>query len=167
MDTFFNIITHILIIVGLISMMFFISKIIKSEIEANTIEGLILICTTVFSLFIYFASKGFNISIPNLLFESLNESDTFSIRILFGSILTASVGVLLSWYITNQLEKNTIFGTRIVILFSTLMIVLFGDVYISSFNINSFSNVNKTLLPNVTFVIGILGYVIFKYNPNK
>ena len=167
MATFFNLITHLLIIGGFGILIYFTYSIIKDEYENHKFEGLVLIATIVFATFVYFASLAFKLSIPNLLFDSLEQSDTFSFKVVLGSIFTTAIGGLLAWYITGRLEKNTTFGLRIVILFLTLMLVLFGDVYVTSFRISNEGGFNTALLPNVTFVIGILGYVIFNYNPKK
>jgi hypothetical protein len=105
-------------------------KVIKKQ---DTRE--ILIGTVVFGLFTYFAASALKFSIPELLFNSLQESDTFSIKVLLGSLISTAIGGLLSWYITSRLEKDSVIGFRIIILFLTLMTLLFGDVYIQLYSI--------------------------------
>jgi hypothetical protein len=167
MTIFFNILTHILIIAGLLSMVFYLILFIKKKFKEHEVEGLILIGTIVFAFFVYFASIALNISVPEMLFEGLKLSMPFSFKIFLGSILTSLVGILLSWFITTQLKKNQTFGVRIIILFFTLMTITFGDVYVKTFEIKNTNGYDITLLPNVSFIIGILGYIIFKYRPEK
>lgn len=162
MTTFFNLITHLLIITGFLMIINYTYKIISAKAEKNSTEGLILVGTVVFAIFLYFSSLAFNLSIPKLLFDGLEQSDAFTFKVAIGTLISSAIGFLVSWYLTKRLEKNETFGTRIIILFLTLMIVLFGDVYIASYKVN-IEGFNKALLPNVSFVIGILGYIIFNY----
>jgi hypothetical protein len=165
MNYFFNIITHLIIITSICLMVYhtflYVSKKLK---EADDItEGFLLVGTIILSSFTYIASKMLGLSIPSLLFEGLEQADALSFKILFGSIISSSVGFLLSWYITNKLSEDKDIAIRILLFIITLMILLFGDVYIGSWGLGSQDGFNKALLPNVLFVIGVLSYAVFNH----
>lgn len=143
---------------------FFSFRLISDKFESGEKEeGLILIAAAVLATFIYFTSKAFDISIPNLIFKGLTQSDIFSFKLFLGSFFSGAIGSLIAWYIISKLNKSSEIALRIILLMIIFMVVLFGDVYVTSWGVESNSGFNKALIPNVSFVIGVLGYIIFNY----
>lgn len=134
-------------------------KDVKGDIE----EGFLLVGTIILAAFIYIASKMIGLSIPNLLFDGLQQADALSFKILLGSIVSSSIGFLLSWYITNKLSDDKDIAIRILLFIITLTILLFGDVYVGSWGTGNQDGFNKALLPNILFVVGVLGYAVFNH----
>jgi len=166
MQFFFNLLTHLLIIIGIISMLIFIFKLISKEYDRDHREGFILLATVMFSLFVYFAAVGFNLSIPDLLFDAMRSTDYASFSLLLGSAISMAVGTILAWYIIIQIKKHDVFAMRTATMFSVFMLLLFGEVYFKALGETTSSAFNQALLPNVSFVIGMLGYIIFNYKPS-
>lgn len=178
---FFNFIIHLLILFGILSFMYYtyfhINEQFKTESQPDKTEGLILCGAVIFSTFLYFATKAFGISIPELLFEGMKQTTPFSFKIIMGRLFPGLLGVLVSWFIVSMLKSNDVLAKRIIIIILVLTILLFGDVYVSSFATEvgaigvdkekAFTHINTALLPNAIFVIGVIGYIIFQYFPTR
>jgi hypothetical protein len=80
-----------------------------------------------------------------------------------GLILPALTGAFVAWYCLRNLHKHEDLAHRIVILISTFILFLFADVYIASLGTLISKDVNVSLMPNLTFTLGVSLYIIFKY----
>jgi hypothetical protein len=52
---------------------------------------------------------------------------------------------------------------RVVILISAFIVTLFSDVYAASYTVSKTGNIDTSLLPNLTFTIGMGLYIILYY----
>lgn len=165
MTTFFNILTHLLIIIGIAGMFVFITMMITSE--RYWLEKIIKTVAMITGLLIYFGSKSIGISIPVMILVSVQNTNPIIFG-LFALVLPSAAGVFVSWYCMKNMRRSEIIASRIVILISAFIAVMFGDVYASTYQIgNSAEAMNTALLPNLTFVVGLTLYVIFKYETGK
>lgn len=178
---FFNLIIHLFILSGISFFIYHtysrINSCFNTGKQSDKTEGLILCGAVIFSTFLYFATKAFGISIPELLFEGMRQTNPFSFKMIMGNLISGFLGVLLSWFIVSQLKSDASLADRIIIIIVVLTILVFGDVYVSSFGTdvgaigidkeNAFTHVNNALLPNVIFLLGVLGYIVFQYKPRE
>ncbi|GEM_PF-2806865 len=165
MVTFFNILTHILVIVGIISVFYFIGYMIH-RID-SILEKIIRITALSTGLLIYVGAKAIGISIPNLMIGGLGTLHPLSIGIL-GVIFPSFIGTFVAWYCIKNLNKHEDLAARLIILITTFIVVMFSDVYVASYSSNArIEGLNLSLLPNLTFTVGLSLYVIFKFRSDE
>lgn len=165
MTLFFNILTHLLIIVGILAMFVFVGIMVKAE--TVWLERIIKASTLVTGLLIYFGAKTVGISIPAIIMSSVQNTNPIIFG-LFALILPSLAGIFVSWYCIKNMNRSEIIASRVVILISAFIAVMFGDIYASTYQLqNTSDTMNTALLPNLTFVVGLMLYVIFKYETRK
>ena len=161
MTTFFNILTHLLIVIGVIGMFVFVALMIMSE--TNWLEKIIKTAAMVTGFLIYFGAKSLGISIPTMIMASVQNTNPIIFGV-FGLVLPSAAGIFVSWYCMKNMRRSEIIASRIVILLAAFIAVMFGDVYATTYQITELeAGLNTALLPNLTFIVGLMLYVIFKY----
>ena len=158
MNTFFNIVTHLIIIVGIFAMFGFIIKMIAKG--GSTLEKLIRVFALIVGFLIYFISRAVGISIPDLIVRSLVGITPLSFGIV-GMLFPLIIGILLAWYCLDAMGRRSNLPGRVVVLISTFILTLFTDVYVAVFRLPTANELHTNLLPNLTFVIGLMLFVIF------
>jgi hypothetical protein len=161
MTVFFNVVTHLLIILGVAGMFAFVGLMIKSEDQ--WLEKIIKTLAMVAGFLIYFGAKAVGISIPAMMLASVQNTNPIVFG-FFGLVLPSAAGIFISWYCMKNMRRSEVIASRIVILISAFIAVMFGDVYASSYQVETLKeSMNAALLPNLTFVVGLTLYVVFKY----
>ena len=121
MITFFNILTHVLVVVGIISICYFIGYMIyKTEIP---LEKGIRIAAFSTGLLIYIGSQALGISIPSLMMAAISTTNPLTMG-LVGIILPSFIGTFVAWYIVKNINKDENLAARLIILITTFIIKL-------------------------------------------
>jgi hypothetical protein len=81
----------------------------------------------------------------------------------FSILIPWSVGIAVAWYFSWCLQKHIDIAFRVVILISAFIVTLFGDVYAASYAMETSGSVDTSLLPNLTFTVGMGLYIILNY----
>lgn len=161
----FNILTHIVIVLGMAGMFWFIYYMIRDE--PLKLEQVIRLLAAVTGFLIYFGARATGMSIPDLMLSSIKT--TGGVGFFFSSIFVpAGAGTLVAWYCLRALKKSDDIASRFVTLIATFVLVMFTDVYANTFTGGTGPrSVSTMLLPNLTFTIGLSLYVIMKYLPKR
>lgn len=164
MATVFNVITNVLIIVSVVAMIVFIARLIFRG--RGELETAVRSMAAVAGFLIYVGSQALGISIPSFMLSAISTTNPLAIGFL-GILLPALAGTLVAWYCLNAIQQSEDLGARLVVLLATFIVSLFSDVYVSVLANSEIlqEDINVTLLPNLTFTVGISLYVIFKYLP--
>jgi len=159
MVTFFNILTHILVIGGIIAIFVFIGYMI--HISDTALEKGVRIASFATGLLIYIGSQSLGITIPSFLMLSLSTTNPFTIGLL-GLLLPSFTGTFVAWYCIRNFYKNEFLAARLIILITTVIAILFGDIYAKAYATGlELERLNLTLLPNLAFISSLSLYVIF------
>jgi len=158
MTTLLNIITHIIIIAGIIAILGFIIRMIQKG--SGKLERLIRVFAVIAGFLIYFTIRVIGLSIPVLVVNLLKSTETLPFRLL-AIVLPALIGILVAWYCLDAMRRQADLPARVVILISTFILTLFIDVYVAVFSISTGAQLGSNLLPNLAFVIGLSLFVIF------
>ena len=158
MTILLNVLTHIIIIAGIITMLGFIGRMIQKG--DGKLERLIRVFALIAGFLIYFMTRAIGLSIPALIVNSLEQTGALTFWLL-AIILPALIGILVAWYCLDAMRRKADLPARVVILISTFILTLFIDVYVATFSIPTGSQLDTNLLPNLTFVIGLSLFVIF------
>jgi hypothetical protein len=158
MNTFFNIVAHLIIIVGILVIFGFIIKmIVKQE---NRLERVIRVFALVAGFLIYFMSRAVGISIPDIIVKSLAGTTPLSFGII-GMLFPLILGIFAAWYCVDAMGRISNLPGRVAVLIATFILTLFTDVYVAVFKLPTANKLHTNLLPNLTFVIGLSLYMIF------
>jgi len=155
-----NIITHIMIIFGIIGLIFYIAYAVYKE--ETMFEKVILIISAMTGFLIYFGARALGLSIPSMMMASVSVSNPIKMA-LFSIIIPSSVGIAVAWYFSWCLKQHIDIAFRVVILISAFIVTLFGDVYAASYAVNAGNSIDTSLLPNLTFTVGMGLYIILNY----
>jgi len=161
----FNILTHIIIVLGMGGMFWFIYYMIREE--PLNLEKVIRLLSAVTGFLIYFGARATGMSIPNLMMSSIRT--TGGVGFFFSAIIIpAGAGTLVSWYCLRSLKRSDDIASRLVTLIASFVLVMFTDVYATTFvDSPGPKYVATTLVPNLTFTIGLSLYVILKFLPKR
>lgn len=166
MMLFFSLLTHLIIIFGIFALIYAIGLMIRHE--ANTLEKAIRISAALTGFLIYLSTRIFNISIPYFAIISVSITNPIMFGIINIFIPSAS-GCVLAWYSIHCINRCEDTASRILILISSFIVVMFGDVYAALFQKMGLGDPEtvRMLTPNLTFIIAISLYFIFKYKHKK
>ena len=161
MGIFFIILSHAMMVFGIVSVIYGAYMAIAStkSIAERIVRGLAFIAGT----FAYLAAKTLGISLPSLLVQSVAGGKWFAL-ILLGTVIPAVSGFLLIRYIMACMRAHDAIAIRVMLMVAALVLVMFADVYIAAAAQAGFQNL-RPLLPNVTFVLTMLCYIVFEYRP--
>lgn len=163
MDYFFGLLSHLMIILGVVAQFYSIFYVIKHTEDST--EKIVRITAFTTGLLIFFGSKALNFSLSDLILLGIKEYNPMRFG-FFGVFIPSSLGYILAWYFIRQMKNSASQALRIMILIGVFTILQFSDIYLKVININGIP-LNRTMIPNLTFTIAIGLYVTLKYEIKK
>lgn len=167
---FFNLITNVAIVAAVLGMITFVGYLmfIEPKEYGYSINVTIRIVSVVTGFLIYFGSKAVGISIPELMLSAIATTNTLLISMV-GILIPGVIGAIVGWYCVRAIQSHFEVAIRVLAIVATFVLVLFGDAYAaaSASNIISKQGINLSLLPNLTFIIGLALYFTLKYIPER
>jgi hypothetical protein len=159
----FILLAHVFIVFAMLAMVIFLWR--KTWEEKHRLEKLIRFFAVVTGFLVYFGLRASGISIPALLLSSISTVDKMSFG-LWAALLPAVTGALVGWFCLTALERNSHIAPRGVIVVFAFFLTLFTDVYAATFDLARISHeFDKALIPNLTFIVGLMLYVILRFTP--
>ena len=158
MNIFLNIVTHIIIIFGIVGMFVYTIKMIARG--ENTLEKIIRIFAMVVGFLVYFIIRAVGVHTPQFILNPLAGSAPVVFGIV-GMLIPLLLGVFVAWYCLDAMGRRSNLPGRLVVLISTFILTLFTDIYVAVIKVPSSTQIDTNLLPNLTFVIGLLIFVVF------
>ncbi len=156
-----NIITHIMILFGIMGLIAYIGYAVHKE--EKMFEKVILIISAMTGFLIYFGARALGLSIPAMMMASVSVTNPIKMAV-FSILIPWSVGIAVAWYFSWCLSKHIDIAFRVVILISAFIVTLFGDVYAASYTVEAGGgSIDTSLLPNLTFTVGMGLYIILNY----
>ncbi len=131
--------------------------------DPNAIERLLRVAAFGAGLLAYVGAKALGISIPELMASALAVAAPLSFGFL-GVVFPALTGTFVAWFCLRLMRKDDNVAARGLVLFSTFFFTMFADTYANMASRATSTSVDL-LLPNITFVLGVVLYTIFKYKP--
>lgn len=159
MATIWNFILHVAILCSAFGLAGAVYLLVKAAPSVEEIVIRTMACGVGF--LVYAAATAMGISIPQLLFSSLQETNFF-LAAFSGAIFPAAFGVFVAWICIRALKRGGVFVARLVGLFSVFILIGFVDTYTLSYSVNTKGEMNKLLMPNISFIVGVVMYIIFK-----
>lgn len=115
--------------------------------------------------FAYLAAKALGLSIPTLLLESIEGGKWFSL-VSIGVLFPSMAGFFLARYIMRCMKRHDAIALRAMLLVASLVLIMFADVYVVAAGQAKLDTL-QPLLPNLTFLLTMMGYIVFEYNPQN
>ena len=164
----FSFLTHIAIISAMFVFVSQLTSIVAKNIKTNNFtKHFIRSISVIVGLFIYIGARGSGLPVTSLILSGteLTTPITFS---LFSLFLPFISGFFTTWYFLKIFQKDSEITYRLSIILMSFIIIMFGDVYVATYSrANSFYGYNKSLLPNLLFLMGVAIYFIFNYDTVK
>src|ERR1041384_4932249 len=166
MVTIFTGLTHFVLFAAAIGMLGLIVGLIWGDFfdsNRSNEESLMRLLAAACGFLLYIGSKAVGLSIPELAFKALYTSLPLQIA-LAGVLFPSLIGFFVSWYVVNMLEgadaqKNAV-AIRILTMIVVFVFFLYSDSYVASFD-SKLGTSFIHLLPNLSFVLSVLFYMIF------
>lgn len=155
------VLVHLLVIASIGAMLFFLRYVILKNPDA--VERLLRVAAFGAGLLAYVGAKALGISIPELMASSLAVAAPLSIGFL-GVVFPALAGTFVAWFCLRLMHKDDNVAARGLVLFSAFFFTMFADTY-AQMAPQATSTSADLVLPNITFVLGVVLYTIFKYKP--
>jgi hypothetical protein len=118
-------------------------------------------------LLLYLGAKALGLSLPMFMLGALTQGGAYVTGFL-GALMPAMLGFLLAWHVTRYFNsrdaRRNLVGMRILALVMAVALVLYIDTYIAAVDAAHADGL-KMLLPNLTFVLAIMLYAVFRYYP--
>ncbi len=153
------VLVHVLTVATIISMLVFMAHVVRSGDDA--VERLLRIAAFAAGLLLYLGGRAYGISIPSLMESSLRMAGSLAIT-LFGILMPMLSGILTALFCIHMMKSDSDIAARGLVLFSSLMSTMFADTYAVLATQVSPDRL-RLALPNITFVLGVILYSIFRY----
>lgn len=154
------VLVNLLVLAALGATLVFLKNVILSN--PDSIEKLLRGAAFGSGLLIYVASKAMGMSIPELMGSALAVAAPLSFGFL-GVVFPAVIGTFVAWYCLRLINQDDNKAARILVLFSAFFFTMFADTYASMATQAATSTSVDLILPNITFVLSVVLYTIFKY----
>lgn len=155
------VLVHLLVIASICAMLFFLRYVILKN--PDSVERLLRVAAFGSGLLAYVGAKALGVSIPELMASSLAVAAPLSVGFL-GVVFPALAGTFVAWFCLRLMHKDDNVAARGLVLFSAFFFTMFADTY-AQMAPQATSTSADLVLPNITFVLGVVLYTIFKYKP--
>ncbi len=165
-------ISILLIYLSLIGLIFILLFIVIKTLTKNIIESFIQLLSICTGYILFLGAKALGVSMPNLLMKSLLTVN-ITYHILLWGIPTALLGYFATNFFIKILKKNTAKSIRVLLIVLCFTILQLKDIYtinelINNQQIENIDNIRTAaLFSNLTFYLGILLYIISKFEPSE
>jgi hypothetical protein len=162
-----NLLVYLVLIACGIGMLLVGLSIICRFLNPSPVEVILRAMSAILGLLGWAGSKAIGVSIPDLLFQSLQLSSL--VVGIVGIILPSVAGYLMASYVIHKLKSSSpqdVLPVRILSLVITFAFFVYADALMASFSASEQGQF-KHLLPNLTFVISMLVYIVFKFKPQQ
>jgi hypothetical protein len=167
MASIFRVLVHLSLASAALSQILLIAAVVWKFSPRRT-ETIMRSAAAVCGLLLYLGAKALGLTIPEFLLYALTQSGSY-LTGLIGALVPAITGFLCAWYVTRYFnsrnERKNIVGMRVLALVMTIVFHLFIDTYIATFDAAHHGDDFKLLLPNLTFVLAVLLYAVFRFHP--
>ena len=118
-------------------------------------------------LLLYLGAKTLGLSVARFLLYSLTMSGALLTGFL-GALLPGALGFIVSWHVCHFMNsrnrRRNLVGMRILAMTMAMVTMLYVDCFIAATDPTHGGDI-KLLLPNLTFVLSVMLYAVFKYYP--
>lgn len=165
MKKFFEGITRLVIMVGSLALVLAICALILMGVKVHWGEVLVRIFSCLAGFAAYIAARVLGIALPQLLLTSMETSHPIMMWIM-KAVMPFGAGVLMAFLFLKALKSGNERAYRIMILISSFVLAIYADIYATASAIQSEATkmpVNPNLLPNLSFILAIILYIIWNW----
>jgi hypothetical protein len=163
MSVLFNVLLHVLLIGTLVVLVITIMTVTLAQTQPveRAIRGFALIAGALVTL----GAHSAGLSFADFVIKAMAGSHAGSVGAKVAVTLFPGIlGVFFGWYLIRALKKSENIAIRVFAFVGMLAATAFFDVYATATN-ETGAFLGATALPNVSFVTGIILYIILTYDP--
>lgn len=165
MTTFLNVLLHAMLI-G--SMLVFVASSVLVTFKTDSaleraIRASALFCGAMVVLGAQAAGLGFAEFTVSALSNTTLSGTLFKVT---GAVVPATFGMIIGHYLSYSVRRSENLAIRVMAFVGTLAATQFAAIYAVAVNENGLA-LGASAIPNIAFVVGILLYVVLKYEPGK
>ena len=158
---------HVVLVAAIIGKLLLIWGVIV-EFSPSGQERIMRSIAATCGLLLYLGAKALGVSIPMFLLGALTQSGAYMTGFL-GALMPALLGFIVSWYVcryfnSRDARKNLV-GMRVLAMVMAMAFFLYTDTYVAAVDTAHADGRFKLLLPNLTFVLAVMLYSVFRYYP--
>ena len=153
------ILVHLLVLTALVAMVVFMMQVIKEQ--NNALERLLRMAAFAAGLLAYLGGRAYGISIPEMMTAALSITKPLTLG-FWGVIVPSISGTLVAWFCIHLMRDSSDVAARGLVLFSSFVFTMFTDTY-GAIATQVTPSSTRLAPPNITFVLGVILYTIFKY----
>lgn len=143
-------------------MIFFLYSVITRG--SDPVEKLLRVAAFGAGLLVYVGAQALGMSIPELMGSALSVADPLGFSFL-DIVFPGLAGTFVAWFCLRLMRKDDDVAARGLVLFSAFVFTMFADTYVNLAPQAVTSTSVNLMIPNITFVLGVVLYTIFKYKP--
>ena len=161
MQTIFSFIFQAFIVIGILSLGFFLFAAVAST--THSLERTIRAIAIATGVFLYGSAKAMGMSLTGWIAAAVVSGTWFSF-LAIGAIIPSIAGILVARFVVRTLHSANYMAMRAMIFVGTLILLQFCDLYIST-GLQAGLNITKQLAPNLLFLSFFGLYLVFQFKP--
>jgi hypothetical protein len=163
MTVFLNIFLHIMLVGSLL--LFVVYGLLVTFRTNSLIERLIRLAAWFSGAMVVIGARTGGLSFADFTVDALSGTRPASAAAkLIGAIVPATLGIALASYLTNSLRKSNNVAIRVIAFVGMLAATQFAEIYAAAMSTHGV-NIGAAAIPNIAFVVGIVMYIVLKYDP--
>lgn len=164
MSLLLYVLVNLLVLAALGATLVFVRSVILAN--PNVVEKLIRVAAFGAGLLTYVGARTMGMSIPELMASALAVAAPLSFGFL-GVVFPALAGTVVAGICLRLMKKDDDVAARVMVLFSAFFFTMFADTYANMAAQAWTSTSVDLILPNITFVLGVVFYVILNWKPEE
>jgi hypothetical protein len=166
MVAIFQALIHVVLVAAVFGKLVLIYAVV-AKFSPSWQERIMRSIAAVSGLLVYLGAKALGLSLPSFLLQALTQSGSY-LTGLMGALFPAMLGFIVAWYVTRYFNsrdaRKNLIGMRLLAMVMTMVFFLYTDCYVATVDA-AHTEQFQLLLPNLTFVLAILLYAVFRYHP--
>ena len=157
---------HVVLVTAIIGKLLLIYTVI-AKFSSSTQERIMRAIAATCGMLLYLGAKALGLSLPMFLLGALTQGGAYLTGFL-GALMPALLGFVVAMYCCHYFNsrnaRKNVIGMRLLSLMMMVAFFLYSDAYLLAVDASHAGDF-KLLLPNLTFVLAVLLYAVFKYHP--
>jgi hypothetical protein len=165
MEIFLNVLLHVMLIGSMVA--FVGCSVLVTFRTDSSLERAIRASALFCGALIVLGAQAAGLSFADFTVNALSNSNLAGATAkVMGAVVPATAGIVIGRYLTLSVRKSENIAIRVLAFVGTLAATQFATIYAIGVKANGLE-IGAPAIPNVAFVVGILLYVVLKYEPGK
>ncbi|WP_103342806.1 hypothetical protein [Amycolatopsis sp. CA-126428] len=165
MATFLNILLHVMLLGSML--VFIASSVLVTFRTDNALERAIRASALFCGAMVVLGAQAAGLGFAEFTVNALSNTDLAgTLSKVAGAAVPATFGVVMGRYLSYSVRRSENLAIRVMAFVGTLAATQFAAIYAIAVKAKGLE-LGASAIPNISFVVGILLYVVLKYEPGK